>query len=147
MRIWKFLHILSMFSGVTLLVGGSLFFEAVARSRDAGAIAKVGRAMKRMETIGIISIILGIGFGLAFATAADYDLMDGWLIFAYVMVALLFVIGPIESAMVAKVVEVAESGDQEALDIQVRRETRATLSILSLLIYVALIYDMVMKPF
>jgi multisubunit Na+/H+ antiporter MnhG subunit len=146
-RIWKFLHILSMFSGVTLLVGGSLFFEAVARTRDAGSIARFGKAMKRFETLGVVFVILGVGFGLAFATAEDVDLLAGWLIAAYVLVGLLFIIGPIESAMVAKVVEAAESGDQAALDIQIRRETRAMLNILSVMIYGAIIYDMVMKPF
>ena len=45
MEIWKTLHILSMFTAVTLLVGASVFAERVVYSRDVHAIRRIGTAI------------------------------------------------------------------------------------------------------
>lgn len=151
MEIWKFLHILSMFAAVTLLVGGSLFYERIVHSRDVAAIRRFAKVLKPLENLGIGLVILGIVFGLVTVAVANFDYTQGWLVIAYVLVGLLFVLGPIESASLAKVATAAEASPLDApspeLVAAIQNRGRIVLQVVSTLLYVVIIFDMVVKPF
>jgi hypothetical protein len=150
MTFWKALHVVSMFSGVTLLVGGSLYFDAIVRKREARLLASFGAvAMGPMGNVGIGLVVAGIIFGLATAIVGDFDLTDTWLVIAYVLAALLFILGPIEGRLAGRAIETAKAaGDGWPGELAKVAEDprRSALTWVSTLIYVALIVDMVVKP-
>jgi hypothetical protein len=151
MQYWKFLHIVSMFSGVTLLVGVSLFGERIIATRDVGAIRRFSSVYPPLERAGIAVVTLGVVFGFITAIVGPWELTDGWLITAYILVAALFAIGPVEGRMFKQVADIAQRNDateatpELASAIDDRR--RRTLTIVSVLLYVAVIFTMVTKPF
>ena len=151
MRYWKFLHILSMFTGVTILVGMGMLFERVAHTRDVGAIRRVGPVVKTIGNIGIAGVSLGVVFGIVTAIVGDLGLASTWLIVAYVLVGLLFVLGPIEGAHAGKVTAAAVASPIEQpspeLEALVTDPKWPLLSYGSVVLYVLVIFDMVVKPF
>ena len=150
MLIFKFLHILSMFAGVTLLIGGSVYFLFAARRRDPAPVAALAKIFGPLENIGVVFVVVGIVFGLVTAAVGQLDFTDGWLIVAYVLMALLFILGPIESRLTARVMEAATaSPDAPSPEFLARLDDRRLLwlTIISTFLYVLIIADMVLKPF
>jgi uncharacterized membrane protein len=151
MQYWKFLHIVSMFAGVTLLVGVSVFGERIISTRDVVAIRRYASVYPPLERIGIAAVSLGVVFGFITAIVGPFDLTEGWLIAAYVLVVALFVLGPIEGRLYGAVAEAAESteGDQPTPELATLIDDRGrrTLTLISVVLYVAVIFTMVTKPF
>lgn len=151
MTFWKVLHVVSMFSAVTLLVGGSVYFDALVRKRDARVLAAFGEtAMGPLGNIGIGLVIAGVVFGLVTAIVGDFDLTQTWLVIAYVLVVILFVVGPIEGKLAGKAIAAAqEAGDGWPDDLAKIADDprRSTLTWVSTLIYAVIVVDMVAKPF
>jgi uncharacterized membrane protein len=150
MTLWKVLHVVSMFSAVTLLVGASIFFDVSVRQRDARLLARFGRvAMGPLANIGIGLIVAGLVFGLATAIVGEFDLTDTWLVIAYVLVVVLFILGPIEGRLAGRAIEAADAagdGWPDELAKIAEDPRRSTLTVVSTLIYVAIVVDMVAKP-
>jgi multisubunit Na+/H+ antiporter MnhG subunit len=149
MQYWKFLHILSMFTAVTLLVGISVFGGRVIATRDLAAIRRFGVVYPPLERAGIAAASLGVIFGLITAIVGPWDLTEGWLVTAYVLVVALFALGPVEGRMFAKVAEAAgeTDGDEPKLAALLADRRRPTLTLFSIVLYVAVIFTMVTKPF
>lgn len=147
MEIWKFLHILSMFSAVTLLVGGGLFAERMIRTGDLAAISRFHAALRPLENAGIALIVAGTVFGLITAIVGPFDLTQTWLLIAYGLVATLFVLGPYESALYNRIFRAAAAGDTTAIEAAGRDEVRrSVLIVVDVVIYTAIIFVMVTKP-
>jgi uncharacterized membrane protein len=144
---WKFLHVVSMFAGVTLLIGGTVYFEALVRTRHAPTIARFGKSMKPYEVTGVTLVTLGVISGLIYGKVGGFGLGSPWLVFAYVMVGLLFVLGPLEGAMIDRIFAAAMAGDTERMNAGIDDRRRRVLTVTSMVIYVVVIYDMVKKPF
>jgi hypothetical protein len=151
MEIWKTLHILSMFTAVTLLVGASVFAERVVYSRDVHAIRRIGTALRPLENVGIAMVIVGVVFGIITAVVGPFDLTQAWLVIAYVLVVALFVLGPIESAMLRRVFDAARTSPVDApsteLEAAIANPRRTAITWVSILLYALIIVDMVTKPF
>ena len=150
MLVFKFLHIVSMFAAVTLLVGGSITFELAARRRDPHLIRQLGKVLSRVEGVGVLLVIAGVVFGLLTALTGGFDFLDGWLIVAYVLTIALFILGPMESVFAGRVIKAAEaSGDTVSAELEAQLADRRglALGLLSVVLYVAIIADMVFKPF
>ena len=151
MTLWKVLHVVSMFSAVTLLVGGSVYFDLIVRKRDARLLARFGSlAMGPLANVGVALIVAGIVFGIVTAIVGDFDLTETWLVIAYVIAVLLFILGPIEGRLAARAIEAAEAagdGWPEELAKVAEDPRRTALSWASPLLYVAIFVDMVAKPF
>ena len=95
MPVFKLLHILSMFAMVTTQIGGEFIYVTAITRRDVGALAAVHRTLERAR-LGVVSIgalASGIVFGLLTAATGGFDFTDGWLIAAYVLVAVFIVTG------------------------------------------------------
>jgi hypothetical protein len=148
---WKVLHVVSMFAAVTLLVGGSLYFDVIVRKRDAQLLARFGSlAMGPLTNVGVGLIVAGLVFGLVTAIVGDFDLTETWLVIAYVIAVLLFILGPIEGRLAARAIEAAEASGGRWTDelAKVAEDPRrSALSWASTALYVAIIVDMVAKPF
>jgi hypothetical protein len=152
--IFKTLHILSMFSAVTLLIGVPIFIALAIWQRDVRGAAAVFRLARRPgnTVIGGAFLLAGIVFGLLTAATGGLDFFAGWLIAAYVMVAALILANlvPAKHAVrrVAEMSVEAEAGMRPVDDV-VREMETAPIWIfwIDVALFAAIIADMVLKPF
>lgn len=93
MQTWTLLHILAMFAAVTFAWGGELFVVHAIRRRDIDALRAYDRLADRIDGIGGILAIVGIAFGFVAAIVGGLDLLQGWLVLAYVLVGIALVTG------------------------------------------------------
>ncbi len=123
MLILKVMHILSMFSAVTIVIGQMLLLALAIRRRDIAALAAIHRLTGGMRStlIGAVFFWSGVVFGLLTAVTGGIDFFKGWLIAAYVLVAVLVLSdgSPITRAMLRierEAVE-AEAGQRPAEEV------------------------------
>jgi uncharacterized membrane protein len=149
------LHILSMVTMITLFSGGELFYVLATRGRDVRALAWLHRTAKqtRFPIVALGALVAGVAFGLLTAATGGLDFVDGWLIAAYVLVALFFVNATLVGGDVIRLADKAVEADagQRAVD-EVVGEMAATnratqLFVVNVAIFAAIIVDMVLKPF
>ena len=155
MLIFKALHILSMFSVVTMEIGAEFLYAFAISRRDVRALATVHRILEqlRLGPISIAVFISGVMFGLLTALTGKFDFLAGWLIAAYVLVAVILVGGGLLwprklLPLGAKAVE-AEAGQRPAEDVVADMvASRAVLWFVGMATtFVLIILDMVLKPF
>lgn len=154
MLIFKVLHILSMFAMVTTQIGAELVYASAVSRRDVRALAAVHRVLQasRVGIASVVALVSGIVFGLLTAATGGFDFIDGWLIAAYVLVAVFLISG---TRLATKFVRLgddavdAEAGGRPAED--VIRDMVASRALLwfaiDAVLVVAIIVDMVLKPF
>jgi hypothetical protein len=152
--IFKALHILSMFTAVALFEGVPTFIALAIWQRDVRGAAAVFRLARRPgnTVIGGVLLLAGIVFGLLTAATGGLDFFAGWLIAAYVMVAALFLSNLVPAKRrVRQIVEEAVEAEagQRSVDEVVRHMATAPLWVfyLDVALFVAIIADMVLKPF
>jgi hypothetical protein len=151
MLILKFLHIVSMFSGVTLAVGSLVFLDLVARTRDVDAYRRLDAIVQRTDMAAVALFLAGIAFGFLTAITGGFDLTASWLILAYVLVAAIVVEGLVFSGpWFTRIREAASQADRTAAAAEVQRLIRNPKHLAALanvnLLFVAIIYVMVVKP-
>jgi hypothetical protein len=148
--LFKFLHIATMFSAVTALVGTSLIFELALHRGDVPSIRSVWKLVSPTESVGVILVIGGIVFGLLTALTLGLDFFAPWLLIAYVLTVILFILGPIESRMYGRIFALADASQTDEPGPELRAaiaDPRVRwLTIVSILLYVAIIFVMVVKP-
>ena len=154
MLIFKALHILLMFVMVTVEIGAEFLYAYAISRRDVRALATVHRILEQSRA-GIVSVgalVAGVVFGLLTAATGGLDFFDGWLIAAYVLIAMFLVVTTVSLRTVlplgAKAVE-AESGQRPSEEVV--REMGANRALrwflVDVAIVAAIIADMVLKPF
>ncbi len=151
MLIWKFLHIASMFTAVTALFAYDVVIHRSAARGDAATVSALGKLKPLVENTGIAMFLVGIVFGFVTAIVGPFDLTQGWLIAAYVLVGIILVIGggP-ESAWLKQLIQAADKdgGDGRSPEFTARvHDPRRHLTWVSAILYAAVIYVMVTKPF
>jgi hypothetical protein len=151
MLVFKALHILSMFSVVAMEIGAEFLFAFAIARRDVRALATVHRILEQAR-LGPISIAVFLS-GLLTALTGGFDFLAGWLIAAYILVAVIFVGGSrlwpkVLLPLGAKAVE-AEAGQRPVEDVV--RDMVASRAVWWFVamstIFVLIILDMVLKPF
>jgi hypothetical protein len=140
-----------MFTSVTLLFAYDIVLHRSAARGDVATVRAVGKLKPLVENSGVVMFLLGIAFGIITALVGPFDLTQGWLITAYVLVALILVIGggP-ESAWLKQLIQAADQdgGDGQSAEFAARvQDPRRHLSWVSAALYAAVIYVMVYKPF
>ena len=155
MLAFKALHILSMFSAVTLLIGHPVFLALAIWRGDVGAMAAIHRLAGRwLVPTGALLFLAGIGFGLATAATGGFDFLAGWLVAAYVLVVAIFVVNglpPVQGLLkLGEHAADAEAGRRPVDDVV--REMANSRFIVggfapNVVLFVAIILDMVLKPF
>lgn len=154
MLIFKALHILSMFAMVTIEIGAEFLYAFAISRRDVRALASIHRLLEQSRA-GIASIgalVSGVVFGVLTAATGGLDFFDGWLIAAYVLVAV-FLITTTRALKTmlplgAKAVEAA-AGQRPAEDVVQDMSGNRALAWFALdaVVVAAFILDMVLKPF
>ena len=140
-----------MFTSVTLLFAYDIVIHRSAARGDVATVRAVGKLKPLVENTGIAMFLVGIAFGFITAIVGPFDLTQGWLITAYVLVLLILIIGggP-ESAWLKQLIEAADrdDGDRQSPEFAARvKDPRRHLSWVSAFLYAAVIYVMVTKPF
>jgi hypothetical protein len=149
-QLWTFLHIVSMFAAVSLTIGGSIFALEARRRRDLGALRAYFRLSGRMEAISTIALGAGIVFGLVAASVGNLNLLAGWLVLAYLLVALAFGVGMASAPYFNRLRAALDSSEGESPSVELERMLGSpvpyVLTGFSILILVVIIADMVFKP-
>ena len=154
MPIFKLLHILSMFAAVTFLVGEALLYARAILREDVRALAAVRRLVGGRPIVGAGFLVLGIVFGLLAALTGGFDVLAGWLIAAYALVLLLFAINatpwvqrlPLLGAAAIEAEEGVRPREAVERDMAGMRSVVLVAVALNVIIFVAIIADMVLKP-
>jgi hypothetical protein len=155
MDIFKALHILSMFAAVTMEIGAEFLFAFAISRRDVRGLATVHRILEqaRIGAIAIVVFAAGIVFGLLTALTGGFDFFAGWLIAAYVLVALILVgsgfLWPRKLLPLGTKAVEAEAGQRPVEDVvrdMVASPAVRWFSVMATL-FVLIILDMILKPF
>jgi hypothetical protein len=155
MLIFKALHILSMFGGVMFLVGEAFFYARAIWRGDLTGLAAVRRLAGDRPVIGASLFIAGVVFGLLTALTGGFDFLAGWLIAAYALVATLVVVNALpwvqrlpRLGTAAIEVETGQRPADEVLAAMLAIRTPTLVAVgLNVLLFAAIIGDMVLKPF
>lgn len=155
MLIFKALHILSMFTAVTLLIGGEFFFARAIWRRNVPELATIHRLSggRALSVVGAAFLVAGIVFGVLTAVTGGWSLFDGWLIATYGLVAVLFLVN--NSRFVKRLLELgdeavqAEAGERPAEEVVRGMAESDAVLILAVngTLLAAIIAVMVVKPF
>lgn len=149
--IFKYLHILTMFAAVTLMFGGELLFHLLRRRGDLHALRRFLDVVYPVFRIGVGLLTIGVAFGILAASTIGFSLTAGWLLLAYALIAGIYAIGFLVGVPYFNRVRAAlDEGSAQAPSPGLRRvldDPRWVLDLgVSILLYVAIIYVMVMKP-
>ena len=155
MLVLKALHILCMFGAVTLLVGESLVYARAIWRSDVPGLASVHRLVGGRPVFAAALFMAGILFGLLTAVTGGFDVLAGWLIAAYVLVVVLLALNasPWVQRLPRLGAEAADAAagrrppeDVIAAMVAMRPSTMIVVG-LNVALFVAIILDMVLKPF
>jgi hypothetical protein len=149
MRLFVFLHVLSMFAAVAVSGGGDLLFRRIALTRDAAAIRTAGATFGALARVIPILFLVGLGFGVVAIFANGFNPFAPWLLFAYpLFVAGLLVGNFVTGAWVGRVTAAASASDWSSAELDARVAERGALTgmVAFWLIVAAIIFVMVVKP-
>jgi len=156
MLIFKALHILSMITMITIFSGGEFSYAFAIWRRDVRALASLHRMEKQSRSgiVGLVALLAGIAFGLLTAATGGLDFFEGWLIAAYVLVAVFFVNVALSARTLIRLGDESMEADagqrpvEEVVRDMVASRGRAVLFFaVNVAIFAAIILDMVLKPF
>jgi uncharacterized membrane protein len=119
----------------------------VARTGDAAAFRRVGERSRRVQLLGLALFGLALLAGLLTAILGGFNLTARWLLIAYGLVVVVLIYGNLWlPRQWAAVNAAAERGDED-----LRRTASGQWAILllgeAILLWLALIFVMVVKPF
>lgn len=142
-----------MFGAVGLFVGGGILNNRVQQSRDVRAIRTVISAESRLAPVAGVLMVLGIIFGFVTAVAGGFDLLAPWLLITYGLVLVIILVGALYHGPHDKKLEeaVSESPDDQPSSrlsaLIAGTQGRRLVNVTDGLLWVALIFVMVVKPF
>jgi uncharacterized membrane protein len=149
-QVWTFLHIVAMFAAVSLVVGGEIFALEAGRRRDVGALRAYFRLSSSLERLSTLALVAGIAFGLTAAVVGGLNLLQGWLVLAYVLVAGGIVVGAATAPAFNRLRVAVETnrGDDAGpeLDQLLKSPLPYLLVTISIAFLVAIVWVMVFKP-
>jgi hypothetical protein len=150
MPVWTFLHVLTMFAAITVIVGAELLSIYAIVRRDRFLLRAYFRVGERADLMGMLLLVLGIVFGLMAAISIGWDLLSGWLILAYVLVGLTIVVGFSSAPYLGRLKAALPEDDAAAagpeLEALLRSRRLPLTSAAAILLTVLIIADMVFKP-
>jgi uncharacterized membrane protein len=150
MQIWTFLHILSMFAAVTVALGAQLWVTYAIRNRDLGALGAYFRVQSRADNVSGLLLGVGVIFGLVAAITIGFNLMQGWLIIAYVLVVATLIVGGAMTPYLKRLKAALDEsdGDDPGPEMAALLDSRMPIvAMAATTIFIgAIIWDMVFKP-
>jgi hypothetical protein len=149
--IWIVLHVVAMFIAFAFTTGVGIHVSAIAATLDVRAIRTAVRIARPMQMAGTTIMLVGVIFGFVSAASVGFSLTSKWLVEAYVLLALLMLIGVgVHGTWLARLAQAAStSGDDHAspeLSAVVADRFVRVAGPVSGLLWIALIAVMVVKP-
>ena len=92
MPIFKYLHIITMFMAVSFSVGPEILLHRIARTREVCTIRNAFRVGQPLGIAVPILFVIGLLFGLTAAFTGGFDFFAPWLILAYIIFAIAFIV-------------------------------------------------------
>jgi len=140
-----------MFIAFALTTGVGIFSSIIVRTGNVPAIRTAVRASIPLHSAGGALILVGVIFGFATATSAGFSLTSHWLIAAYVLAALILIIGfGVHRPWVLRVVAAAAASPDDRMSPELAAsvgERPAQLAgPISGLLWIAVIAIMVLRP-
>jgi hypothetical protein len=150
---WKFLHIACMFGAIALFVGGGTVNGLIQRGKDVRALRGVIAAESRLTPVAGGLMGAGIVFGFITSIAGDFSLTAPWLLISYGLVVAIILIGALYHGPQGKRLEEAASASpenepsSELLAVIEGNPRSALVNVVDSILWLALIFVMVTKPF
>jgi hypothetical protein len=145
-----FLHIATMFMAVTISYGGVIFLIVALHAGRSEAVRSITAAAKPIGRLVPVFYFTAGAFGLIAAIVNNFNLLAPWLIIAYVLFALLTILGAAITAPTIEKYGVAVAGVPDG---PLPREAIAMnrrfyqVEVIDFLLLFLVIFDMVVKPF
>jgi hypothetical membrane protein len=151
MPVFIFLHVLTMFTAVTISYGPQVLMMMAAERRDPVALQGLARSMGRLGQFMGPAFVVGLIFGLIAVFTNDFNPLAPWLLIAYVLFTIAMVNGIFGTGRwLAGVGQAAVAGGgtmtEELRGLLEQRNIRILLWG-DMLLVVLIIADMVLKPF
>ena len=151
MPFFIFLHVLAMFTAVALAYGPAALMVVATRRNDVRALRGITATSEKLGPIIGIMFGLGIVLGVISIFVHGFDPLQGWLVIAYVLVAIsLFMTFAFTNPWLAKVTKAAAASPDDQmspeLDALVNSPRNQALLAFDALLIILLIADMVLKP-
>ena len=151
MPIFVFLHVLTMFIAVAIAYGPAALMFVASRRRDVRSLRAITLTADALGPFVGMAFSLGIVFGVIAIFVHGFDPRLGWLVIAYVLVALaLLMTFAFTNPWLAKVKAASASSpdDQMSPELEslVNSPRNQALLAFDALLIVLLIADMVLKP-
>lgn len=146
------LHITLMFAAITISFGPSIVLMLAYRAGDAGTLRGLARALTPLDRLIPIFYLGGGLFGLWTAINFGYDLLAPWLVIAYVLFAVAMITGvtfnrTFGPRLVAATADIPDGRLTPAIVEMFADPRYRFVTALDTIVMVALIFDMVIKPF
>ncbi len=150
--IFKYLHILTMFTATAVAIGPHFIMRAVSRSGNLAAIKTYFGAAKPFGPKVPMLFGLGALFGIIAAVTSGWDLLRPWLLIAYAIFIVLTVIGVrLVAPWNMRVGKAAamNQGDTPSAELQAAINDPAidTAFLIDVIGIALVLVDMVFKPF
>jgi hypothetical protein len=151
-RIWIFLHVATVFAAVAVSVVPEFLMHRMAASGDVSGVRSFGRVYQQLGTL--IPVLFGIGavLGILAAVFNHLDLLQPWLLIAYVMFVIATILGAgIQGPWAQRLGKAAfqSQGDTPSAEFTaIAHDDRARMAMYAVAVIILLfILDMVFKPF
>jgi uncharacterized membrane protein len=149
-RIFVFLHVLTMFGAVAFSGGIDTLLLSVARTGDVRAIRTAFEAHRRFEALIPAAFVTGLIFGLIAIFAEGFNPFQAWLLLAYPLFVLGILVGALGlgrwTTRVRLAAADAPDGGSPALAAALADPTARRAFIVFWLLIVAIIFVMITKP-
>jgi uncharacterized membrane protein len=152
-RLWKFLHIASMFGAVSAIAGAALVSYRVVRTGHVAAIRRTLAAERRVQNVIATPLFFGgILFGFITALTSGFELTAPWLVTAYVLLGINFAnaMGPWERHAKRLIAAAEASGEtRPSPELQALIDSPRSWLVVAtdIFLWFAIIFVMVVKPF
>lgn len=143
----KWLHVVGAAAAVAIVVWGDLLFQRVALTGDTGAVATLGRAIRRRVWIEALIVEVTVALGVAAALTGSIDLLAPWLLIAYGLVVAQSVLAlRVGAADFTAIIHAATHGERDAMLATARSRRRIGYLVSQVVLFAAIIGTMVAKP-
>jgi hypothetical protein len=152
MRLFVFLHVLSMFAAVAATFGPAFLARRAAATRHVPTIRGVFSMARVLGPVGPILFVTGLVFGLIAVFTGGFNPFQPWLLIAYALFIIAMVVGARIHAPYARSVGIAAEASPDAapspeLNRALDNPQQEIAFWLDYAVVTVIIFDMIIKPF
>jgi hypothetical protein len=132
----------------SIQIASDLYFQRVTASGSTEAVAKLGAAIRRRGFVEAVIFEIAVVLGLLTAILGEFNLLVGWLLASYAVIAVIIVFALTYAARpFSAILEAAEAGDAQAMARAANAPARRLALATAIILYGLLVFLMTVKPF